>query len=80
MFAAADLMLLNKIDLLPHLNFDIEQCMDYARQVNPKIHILQISATTGEGQTRLPTFSINKILSSSASKDLKVCPTICASK
>jgi hydrogenase nickel incorporation protein HypB len=44
-------MLLNKIDLLPHLNFDIEQCMDYARQVNPKIHILQISATTGEGSS-----------------------------
>ncbi|CAC9437412.1 [NiFe] hydrogenase nickel incorporation-associated protein HypB [uncultured Gammaproteobacteria bacterium] len=52
MFAAADLMLLNKIDLLPHLNFDIEQCMDYARQVNPKIHILQISATTGEGMDK----------------------------
>jgi Ni2+-binding GTPase involved in maturation of urease and hydrogenase len=39
-------------DLLPHLNFDIEQCMDYARQVNPKIHILQISATTGEGMDK----------------------------
>jgi hydrogenase nickel incorporation protein HypB len=38
--------------ILPHLNFDIEQCMDYARQVNPKIHILQISATTGEGMDK----------------------------
>ena len=49
MFAASDLMLLNKIDLLPHLNFDVEACINYARQVNPKIQVLQISATTGEG-------------------------------
>ncbi|CAC5822145.1 [NiFe] hydrogenase nickel incorporation-associated protein HypB [uncultured Gammaproteobacteria bacterium] len=52
MFAASDLMLLNKIDLLPHLNFDVEQCIKYARQVNPKIQILQISATTGEGMNK----------------------------
>lgn len=49
MFAAADLMLLNKIDLLPHLNFNVEQCIDYARRVNPAIKVLQVSATTGEG-------------------------------
>jgi len=49
MFFAADIMLLNKIDLLPHLNFDVEKCMAYARQVNPGIQILQVSATTGEG-------------------------------
>ncbi len=49
MFHAADLMVLNKIDLLPHLNFDVEACMDYARRVNPKIKILQVSATSGEG-------------------------------
>jgi hydrogenase nickel incorporation protein HypB len=52
MFAASDLMLLNKIDLLPHLNFDVEKCINYARQVNPKIQILQISATTGEGMDK----------------------------
>lgn len=49
MFFAADIMLLNKIDLLPHLNFDVEKCIAYAKQVNPKIKILQVSATTGEG-------------------------------
>jgi len=52
MFAAADLMLLNKIDLLPHLNFDVESCIDYARQVNPKIQVLQVSATSGEGMDK----------------------------
>ncbi len=49
MFHAADLLLLNKIDLLPYLQFDIEQCINYARQVNPSIGVLQLSATTGEG-------------------------------
>ncbi len=49
MFHAADLMLLNKTDLLPHLNFDVDKCMEYARRVNPGIRILQLSATTGEG-------------------------------
>ncbi|WP_317930522.1 hydrogenase nickel incorporation protein HypB [Halioxenophilus sp. WMMB6] len=49
MFYAADLMLLNKIDLLPYLSFDVEQCIAYARQVNPKIKVLQLSATSGAG-------------------------------
>jgi hydrogenase nickel incorporation protein HypB len=49
MFHAADLMLLNKIDLLPHLNFDVDKCIDYALHVNPRIKILRVSATTGEG-------------------------------
>lgn len=49
MFAAADLMLLNKIDLLPYVDFDVAQCLDYARQVNPALQILQLSARTGEG-------------------------------
>ncbi len=49
MFHAADLMLLNKIDLLPHLQFDVAECIEYARRVNPDIKVLQLSATSGEG-------------------------------
>ncbi|MDP2678636.1 MAG: hydrogenase nickel incorporation protein HypB [Rhodoferax sp.] len=49
MFAAAKLMILNKIDLLPHVSFDVARCIEYARRVNPTITILQLSATTGEG-------------------------------
>lgn len=49
MFHASDLMLLNKIDLLPYLDFDVEQCIAYARQVNPRIKVLQLSAKTGTG-------------------------------
>ncbi len=48
-FHAADLLLLNKIDLLPYVNFDVDKCIEYARRVNPGIQILQVSATTGEG-------------------------------
>ncbi len=49
MFHAAEIMILNKIDLLPYLNFDVEKCIDYARQVNPNIRVMQLSATSGEG-------------------------------
>jgi hydrogenase nickel incorporation protein HypB len=49
MFAAADLMLLTKVDLLPHLSFDVEQCIGYARRVNPKIEVMQLSSVSGAG-------------------------------
>lgn len=49
MFHAADLMILNKIDLLPYLQFDVDACIEYARRVNPSIKVLKVSATTGEG-------------------------------
>ncbi|WP_368894121.1 hydrogenase nickel incorporation protein HypB [Kluyvera ascorbata] len=49
MFAAASVMLLNKVDLLPYLNFDVEKCLACAREVNPNIEIILLSATSGEG-------------------------------
>lgn len=49
MFAAADIMILTKTDLLPYLNFDVEACLDYARRVNPDLKIFQLSSTNGEG-------------------------------
>ncbi len=49
MFRAADLMLLNKIDLLAHVDFDVERAIANARQINPQIEILQVSARTGDG-------------------------------
>ncbi|SCN47674.1 [NiFe] hydrogenase nickel incorporation-associated protein HypB [methanotrophic endosymbiont of Bathymodiolus azoricus (Menez Gwen)] len=49
MFRAAEVMLLNKIDLLPYLNFKVNDCINYAKRVNPDIKIFQLSATTGEG-------------------------------
>ncbi len=49
MFHAADLMILNKTDLLPYLDFDVNKCIEFARRVNPDIEVLQLSAKSGEG-------------------------------
>ena len=51
MFQAADLMLINKIDLLPYLRFNLEQCKAFARQVNPQIEIMELSCHSGEGMS-----------------------------
>jgi hydrogenase nickel incorporation protein HypB len=49
MFSAASLMLLNKVDLLPHLRFDVAACLANARRVNPGIEIIPISAHSDAG-------------------------------
>jgi hydrogenase nickel incorporation protein HypB len=49
MFRAADTLLLNKIDLLPYLDFDLQRCLDNARRVNPALQVLRVSATKGDG-------------------------------
>jgi hydrogenase nickel incorporation protein HypB len=48
LFAAADVMIVNKIDLLPYVDFDVQRCIDYARAVRPGIEVILLSATTGE--------------------------------
>jgi len=49
MFRASDMMLLSKIDLLPHLDFDADLAVANARRVNPDIQVIRMSATSGEG-------------------------------
>jgi hydrogenase nickel incorporation protein HypB len=49
MFRAADLVLLNKIDLLPYVDFDVERAAAGARDANPGVTIMALSARTGEG-------------------------------
>jgi len=49
MFAASSLLVLNKIDLLPHVDFDVERAVGYARRVRPGLDVLQVSAKTGAG-------------------------------
>lgn len=49
MFAASSLMLINKIDLLSVLGFDLARTIEFARRVNPRIEVLTVSARTGEG-------------------------------
>jgi hydrogenase nickel incorporation protein HypB len=49
MFRNSAVMLLNKVDLLPHLAFDVESCREMARRVNPGILVFEVSGKTGEG-------------------------------
>lgn len=49
MFRASQVMIITKLDLLPYVQFDIEKCIEYARQVNPQIQVFQVSAQTGQG-------------------------------
>jgi hydrogenase nickel incorporation protein HypB len=49
MFRRSDVMLLNKIDLLPYVEFDVAKCVAYARRVNPAIRVIELSATKGQG-------------------------------
>jgi len=49
MFRAANLLVLNKIDLLPHVEFDVARCAARARELNPRLARVEVSATTGHG-------------------------------
>ncbi len=48
-FRASQLMIVNKIDLLPHVEFDVERAIANARMVNPEIEVLTVSARTEKG-------------------------------
>ena len=49
MFAAAGMVIINKVDLMPYVNFDLDVCVGHARSINPQVEVLPMSATTGEG-------------------------------
>jgi hydrogenase nickel incorporation protein HypB len=49
MFATADALVVNKTDLLPYVDFDIEQCASHARSINPELVVMAVSATRGDG-------------------------------
>lgn len=49
MFHAARLMIINKLDLLPYVDFDVDQAIAYARRINPQLQVLTVSATRGDG-------------------------------
>jgi hydrogenase nickel incorporation protein HypB len=49
MFRSSDLCIINKTDLLPHLDFDVAKAKEYARQINPDLEFLELSVKTGEG-------------------------------
>lgn len=64
MFRASQVMILTKIDLLPYVQFDVQRCMEYARQVNPQIQVFQVSALTGTGLENWYEWLLQKIVCS----------------
>ena len=49
MFSICDVLLINKIDVLPYFDFDVDKCKEYVRRLNPNMKVIPISARTGEG-------------------------------
>jgi len=49
MFSVCDVVLINKIDVMEYFDFDIEQCREYIRRINPDAKVIPVSAKTGEG-------------------------------
>jgi len=49
MFSIADVLLINKIDVLQYFDFDLDACINHVKKLNPQIEIIPISAKTGEG-------------------------------
>jgi len=49
MFSICDVLLINKIDVMPYFDFDLEKCREYVHKLNPNMKIIPISARTGEG-------------------------------
>ena len=60
MFYAADLMIINKMDLLPYLDFNVDRCIEFARKVNPTIQVLNVSTTKGENFSTWTNLLIEK--------------------
>ena len=61
MYQTCHLLVVNKIDVLPYFDFDMDKLMEYARKRNPDIEILPISAKTGEGIDRLADWIVNQM-------------------
>ena len=61
MFSVSDLCIINKTDLLPYVDFDVEKCKEYARQVNPNIEFIEVSATKGDGMEKWTKWLLNSV-------------------
>lgn len=79
MFAAADLMLLNKSDLLPHLDFDVGLCIANALRVNPHLQTLVVSARTGEGLAALYAWIESRVARLAAARSKAAAAPVAAS-
>ena len=60
-FQVCDAMIINKIDVLPYFDFDMEKVREFARRRNPNLQIFPISAKTGEGVDALAAYLKDRI-------------------
>jgi hydrogenase nickel incorporation protein HypB len=72
MFHAAGLLLINKIDLLPYVEFDVDAAIAYARRVRPDLPVLRVSATTGEGFADWLAWLLHGVAAARAARDRSV--------
>lgn len=68
MFSVCDLVLVNKIDVMPYFDFDMAKCEEFVHMRNPKAEIIPICAKTGEGVGRFAAWLLEKVR---AQKDLR---------
>lgn len=61
MFQVCDVLLINKIDVLPYFDFDLEACKKRAKKLNPDITIIPISARTGEGMEEWTKWLLDQV-------------------
>ena len=61
MFSVCDLVVINKIDVLPYFDFDMDQCREYVHMRNPKAKVLPICAKTGEGVEALAEELLSRV-------------------
>ena len=61
MFSVCDVVVINKIDVLPYFDFDLDKCKQYIRMRNPKAHVIPICAKTGEGVDAFAEWLLNEV-------------------
>jgi hydrogenase nickel incorporation protein HypB len=61
MFSICDLVIINKIDVLPYFDFDLKLCEEYVKMRNPNATIIPISAKTGEGVDKVCEWLRNQV-------------------
>ena len=61
MFSICDIVVINKIDVLPYFDFDLEKCKEYIHMRNPKAQVIPICAKTGEGVDAFADWLLNEV-------------------
>lgn len=61
MFSVCDVVIINKIDVMPYFDFDLEKCKEYIHMRNPKATIIPVCAKTGEGIDTLANWLLQEV-------------------